>query len=99
MGEIQQVQVSVVIPVYNVAPYLRQCLDSVAGQTLREIEIIWVDDGSNDESPAILAEYAKKDSRFHVIHQVNQGTGSARNAGMDHASGGCLSFLDSDDRF
>lgn len=99
MGEIQQVQVSVVIPVYNVAPYLRQCLDSVAGQTLREIEIICVDDGSTDESPAILAEYAKKDSRFHVIHQVNQGPGSARNAGMDHASGEYLIFLDSDDWF
>lgn len=92
-------KVSVVIPVYNIAPHLRQCLDSVLGQTLKEIEVICVDDGSTDDSPAILRDYAAKDGRLRVITQTNAGPGVARNAGMEQASGEYLIFLDSDDWF
>lgn len=91
--------VSVVIPVYNIEAHLRQCLDSVAGQTLRDIEIICVDDGSTDSSPEILDEYAERDTRFHIIHQENAGPGFSRNRGMDEAVGEYLIFLDSDDWF
>lgn len=93
------IQVSVVIPVYNIAAHLEQCLDSVAGQTLLDIEIICVDDGSTDESPAILAGYAARDSRFQVVTQANAGPGAARNTGMALASGEFVIFLDSDDWF
>ena len=89
--------VSVVIPVYNIAPHLRQCLDSVMNQTLRELEIICVDDGSTDDSPKILAQYAAQDSRVRVIAQKNAGPGAARNTGMAKATGKYLVFLDSDD--
>lgn len=92
-------KVSVVIPVYNIAAHLRQCLDSVLAQTLREIEVICVDDGSTDESPAILRDYAQKDGRLRVITQANAGPGVARNTGMDQATGEYLIFLDSDDWF
>lgn len=92
-------RVSVVIPVYNIAAHLRQCLDSVLNQTLRDIEVICVDDGSTDESPAILAQYAKKDARVQVVTQANAGPGAARNTGMDRATGEYLIFLDSDDWF
>ena len=91
------VDVSVVVPVYNVAKYLRQCMDSLVGQTLRDIEIICVDDGSTDGSGAILDEYAAKDSRVKVIHQANVGAGPARNAGLDAAAGKYLFFCDPDD--
>ena len=91
--------VSVVIPVYNAAPWLRQCLDSVVGQTLREIEIICVDDGSTDESPQILEEYAQADERVRILHQQNQYAGVARNNGLAHASGKYIIFWDSDDYF
>lgn len=92
-------QVSVVIPVYNIEAHLRQCLDSVAGQTLSDLEVICVDDGSTDASPAILEEYAQKDPRFQVIRQANAGPGAARNRGMERSSGRYLIFLDSDDWF
>ncbi|MBQ1237717.1 MAG: glycosyltransferase [Oscillospiraceae bacterium] len=90
-------KVSIVIPVYNVENYLRECLDSTAGQTLQNIEIICVNDGSTDSSPAILEEYAAKDSRFVIVHQENAGVSAARNCGMDLAKGEYLLFLDSDD--
>lgn len=90
-------QVSVIIPVYNVAQYLRQCLDSVTGQTLRDIEIICVNDGSTDGSPAILEEYREKDGRITVISRENGGISAARNCGMEHARGKYVYFLDSDD--
>lgn len=93
------IKVSVIIPVYNVENYLRQCLDSVVNQTLREIEIICVNDSSTDGSLAILEEYAQKDDRIQVITQSNAGAGAARNRGMDLAKGEYLSFLDSDDFF
>ena len=90
-------RVSVIIPVYNVEAYLRQCLDSVVNQTLRDIEIICVDDGSTDGSAAILAEYAAKDARVKVISRVRSNAGAARNAGMAVATGEYLGFVDSDD--
>lgn len=93
------VKVSVVIPVYNSGKYLRQTLDSVLGQSLREIEIICVNDGSTDDSLSILEEYAAKDSRLTVRTQKNKGAAAARNAGMKLAQGQYLSILDADDWF
>lgn len=90
-------KVSVIIPVYNVEEYLRECLDSVVNQTLKEIEIICVDDGSTDSSLEILKEYAKKDNRITVITQQNLHAGVARNAGLAVAKGEYVHFLDSDD--
>lgn len=90
-------KVSVVIPVYNVEKYLRQCLESVVNQTLREIEIICVNDGSPDNSRLILAEYAAKDDRIVIIDQENKGLSGARNSGMNAATGKYIYFLDSDD--
>ena len=92
-------KVSVIIPVYNVETYLRQCLDSVCAQTLKEIEIICVDDGSTDSSPDILKEYAQKDARIRILSQKNAGAGAARNYGLRESKGEYLSFLDSDDFF
>lgn len=89
---------SIVIPVYNVAPYLHACLDSVLAQTFTEWEAICVDDGSTDGSEAILDEYATKDSRFKVIHQKNAGVSVARQRGMEEAKGRYLVWADSDDR-
>ena len=90
-------KVSIIIPVYNVEKYLRQCLDSVVNQTLKDIEIICVDDGSTDSSPAILAEYAAKDQRVKVLTREKSNAGAARNAGMAVATGEYLGFVDSDD--
>ena len=92
-------KVSVIIPIYNVEAYLRECLDSVVNQTLRDIEIICVDDGSTDCSAKILAEYANDDRRIRVITQLNVGAGAARNTGLAIAQGQWLSFLDADDVF
>lgn len=90
-------KVSVIIPVYNVEKYLRECLDSVVNQTLKEIEIICVDDGSTDSSLDILKEYATKDNRFTIITQKNLHAGVARNRGIQLAKGEYVHFLDSDD--
>lgn len=90
-------KITIIIPVYNVEKYLRQCLDSVVNQTYRNLEIICVDDGSQDNSGRILDEYAEKDDRFIVVHQKNQGQSVARNVGMDMASGKYILFVDSDD--
>ena len=89
--------VSVVMPVYNVEKYLRRSLDSILSQTLRDIEVVCVDDGSTDGSHAILEEYAAKDSRVKVIRQANAGAGAARNAGISAARGEYLFFFDADD--
>ncbi|MDY5859005.1 MAG: glycosyltransferase [Porphyromonas sp.] len=91
------IKVSICVPVYNTAQYLRTCVDSLRNQTLREIEIILVDDGSTDESPAICDEYAASDDRIRVIHKENGGLGSARQVGLDIAQGEFLICCDSDD--
>jgi len=92
-------KVSVIIPVYNVKSYLQECLDSVIHQTLREIEIICVDDGSTDGSMNILREYAAREPRMVVLEQQNRGAGAARNRGLAAARGKYWIFLDSDDFF
>jgi glycosyltransferase involved in cell wall biosynthesis len=92
-------KVSVIMPVYNVENYLRQCLDSVINQTLRDIEIICIDDQSTDGSLGILKDYAAIDPRIRIITQKNAGAGAARNTGLKVAKGEYLSFLDSDDFF
>lgn len=88
---------SIIIPVYNVAPYLRECLDSVLAQTFTDWEAICVDDGSTDGSGAILDEYAAKDKRFRVIHQANAGVSAARNRALEEIKGDWVGFLDADD--
>ena len=88
---------SVIIPVYNVENYLNECLDSVTSQTLKEMEIICIDDGSTDNSPYILKEYQKKDSRIKIITKENGGQATARNLGIKEAQGEYIAFVDSDD--
>ena len=95
--KIPDIKVSVILPVYNVEKYLSQCLDSIINQTLKEIEIICVNDGSTDKSPLILEEYAKKDDRIIIINQENAGSGVARNLGIKHVKGEYIGFVDSDD--
>ena len=89
--------VSVIVPVYNVASYLRRCVDSLLGQTLRDIEIFLIDDGSTDGSGQICDEYAAKDARIRVVHQANAGLSEARNTGIDRAGADYLMFVDGDD--
>ncbi len=89
--------ISIIVPVYNVAPFLSACLDSLLAQTLRDFECICVNDGSTDDSPQILARYAQRDARIQVVTQANQGLSAARNTGMRHAAGVYLCFIDSDD--
>lgn len=93
--------ISVIVPVYKVEPYLHRCVDSILGQTFTDFELILVDDGSPDNCPAICDEYARKDSRVHVIHQENGGLSAARNAGIDYCisqdQSQYISFVDSDD--
>jgi glycosyltransferase involved in cell wall biosynthesis len=91
--------VSVIVPVYNVLPYLHEALDSLIGQTYRELEIILIDDGSTDGSGDVCDEYAERDQRINVIHQENKGLSAARNVGLDRANGGFIAFLDPDDAF
>lgn len=90
-------KISVILAIYNVAPYLRQCLDSIVNQTYRNLEILCVDDGSTDGSGAICEEYAARDSRVRVIHQENQGPSAARNLALARVSGEYVYFADSDD--
>ena len=89
--------VSVVVPVYNVAPYLVECLESIAAQTHRELDVVLVDDGSTDDSARIAADFVARDPRFRLIGQANAGLGAARNTGVRHARGELLQFVDSDD--
>lgn len=90
-------KVSIIVPVYNVEPYLDSCIQSLINQTLTDIEIILVDDQSPDNCPALCDEYAQQDKRIHVIHKQNGGLGYARNSGMAAATGEYIAFCDSDD--
>ena len=92
-------KVSVIIPIYNAEKYMKQCLDTVINQTLEDIEIICVDDGSTDKSLEILNQYQEKDERIIIITQKNKGGGTARNTGLKIAKGEFLLFLDADDFF
>lgn len=89
--------VSVIVPIYNVEQYLRQCLDSILGQTYKDIEIILIDDGSKDRSGLMCDEYAGQDSRITVIHQNNAGAAKARNTGTLSAKGEFFTYIDADD--
>ncbi len=89
--------VSIVVPVYNVEKYLRQCIDSLIAQTYKDMEIILVDDGSTDGSGKICDEYAEKNEFIRAIHKENAGLGLARNSGIEKAKGDYVSFVDSDD--
>jgi glycosyltransferase involved in cell wall biosynthesis len=88
---------SIVVPVYNVENYIYKCLDSIARQTIYDIEVILIDDGSTDSSLLICESFCSKDSRFHVFSKKNEGQGIARNLGMTYANGEYISFIDSDD--
>lgn len=92
-------KVSVVIPVYNVKPYLERCVESVLRQSYKDLEIILVDDGSTDGSGEMCDEMSTRDQRIRVIHQENKGLSGARNTGIDHATGEYIIFIDSDDEW
>lgn len=90
-------KISVIIPVYNVEPYIRQCLDSIVNQTYQNLEIIIIDDGSPDQCGEICDEYAEDDGRIQIIHKGNEGLCAARNDGIKAATGDWITFVDSDD--
>ena len=90
-------KVSIIVPIYNVEKYLDRCMESLLNQSLNDIEIIMVDDGSPDNCPEMCDEYANKDSRVRVIHKQNAGLGFARNSGLEVATGEYVAFVDSDD--
>ena len=89
--------ISVIVPVYNAGDYFNHCVDSILNQTYKRIELILVDDGSTDDSRARCDEFAKSDNRIKVIHKANGGAASARNAGLDAATGDYIGFVDADD--
>ena len=93
----EEIKASVIVPVYNVKKYLAKCLDSIIAQTLKDIEIICVNDGSTDGSDKVLEEYKKKDARIQVVNRKNGGLSAARNTGMPYAKGKYIGFVDSDD--
>ena len=90
-------RVSVLVPVYNVKLYLRQCLDSLVAQTMDDIEFICIDDGSTDGCSQILDAYAAKDARFHIIHKENSGYGASMNVGLRAARGEYIGIVEADD--
>lgn len=90
-------KVSVIIPVYNVEKYLESCLESIKSQTFTDYELILINDGSTDESVAIMRRYAKTDARIRIISQSNRGVSAARNLGLSVAEGEYVLFVDSDD--
>ena len=92
-------KISIIVPIYNVEKYLSSALDSVVNQTYKNLEVLLIDDGSTDNSSEIAEKYVKKDSRFILLHQKNQGLSGARNTGLEKASGKYIMFLDSDDFF
>ena len=89
--------ISIIVPVYNAAPYLNKCLDSIIGQTYEKLQIICINDGSADNSPRILDEYACKEDRIVVLHKENEGVSLARNTALEKATGDCIMFVDGDD--
>ena len=91
------IKISVIVPIYNVSNYLEECLKSISSQTLKEIEVILINDGSTDNSKYICEEFLKKDKRFKLYNQENIGLGETRNKGIEIAKGEYLSFVDSDD--
>ena len=91
--------ISVIIPVYNAEDYLQECLDSIRKQSLTNIEIICIDDGSTDGSVSVIKNVMKEDFRIQLIEQTNQGAGTARNNGLKNATGKYVAFLDADDFF
>lgn len=95
----KEVYVSIIIPVYNAGQFIRACLETVEGQTLKNIEVICVNDGSEDASMKVLQEFAQKDSRFRIIDKENTGAGDCRNIGLREARGEYILFLDADDKF
>ena len=90
-------KISIIVPVYNVEPYLPKCIDSLISQTMEEIEIILVDDGSTDRSGKICDAYAEADDRIRVIHTQNHGLSCARNEGIDASTATYIMFVDGDD--
>lgn len=94
---IEKPLVSIVVPIYNVSPYLDRCLESIVGQTHDNLEIVCVDDGSTDESGEILDAWSNKDRRIVALHKANSGLSDARNLGISHSTGEYLSCVDSDD--
>lgn len=89
--------ISIIVPVYNVEDFLDECIKSIVGQTYKNIEVILIDDGSTDNSPAICDKWASEDSRIKVVHQQNQGVSTARNRGISLSTGDYVYFVDSDD--
>lgn len=89
--------VSIIIPAYNIAPYLERCLESVRHQTYKELQIIIIDDGSTDQTGRIADSFAERDKRFHVIHKENSGVSAARKTGLEQADGEYIGFVDGDD--
>ena len=89
--------ISVIVPIYNTERYLAQCLDSIVGQTYRNLEILLIDDGSTDKSPAIIDAYAEQDDRIRAIHKQNQGYGASCNRGIDEAVGEWIAIVEPDD--
>ena len=90
--------ISVIVPVYNVKPYIKECISSILYQTHNELQVILIDDGSTDGSGEICDQFAKQDARIEVIHQKNAGVSAARNAGLQRAIGKFVIFTDSDDK-
>lgn len=94
-----QPKISIIVPVYNVEKYLKACIDSILNQSFKDFEVILVDDGSMDSSGKICDDFARKDSRFKVIHKKNGGVNTARKIGIEKASGTYITFMDADDMF
>ena len=90
-------KISVLVPCYNVERYLRQCLDSISAQTFNDMEILCLNDGSTDGTPAIIQEYADKDDRFILINKPNSGYGATMNVGLNTAKGKYIAIVESDD--
>ncbi|MFR5795745.1 MAG: glycosyltransferase family 2 protein [Christensenellales bacterium] len=96
-GREEQAKISVILPCYNAGAYLSACLNSLLAQSMRDFEVIFVDDGSRDDSLALARRYAERDVRIHVFSQENQGVSAARNLGLAHARGEWITFVDGDD--